>query len=184
MESGMTLKFELPTCWRHGTGIVSQIGTTLQEYGCSKPLIVTDKLLISLGIVEPVLKSLEQQRIPYTVCDAVDKEPTVAMFDSIAKSLDLRSFDSVIAVGGGSVIDVSKGLTILGTFGGSITDYDGFDKFPAKPDLKVFAIPTTAGTGSEVSDGSVVIDEQRNTKFVIISNHLRPEVAITDPEMT
>jgi alcohol dehydrogenase class IV len=184
MESRMTLKFELPTCWRHGPGIVSQIGTILQEYGCSKPLIVTDKLLISLGVVEPVLKSLEQQRIPHTVCDSADKEPTVAMIDSIAKSLDLRSFDSVIAVGGGSVIDVSKGLTILGTFGGSITDYDGFDKFPAKPDLRVFAIPTTAGTGSEVSDGSVVIDEQRNTKFVVISNHLRPEVAITDPEMT
>jgi alcohol dehydrogenase class IV len=184
MKSGMNLKFELPTCWQHGPGIVSQIGTILQEYGCSKPLIVTDKLLISLGVVSPVFKSLEQERIPYTVCDSVDKEPTVAMIDSIAKSLDLRSFDSVIAVGGGSVIDVSKGLTILGTFGGTITDYDGFDKFPAKPDLKVFAIPTTAGTGSEVSDGSVVIDEQRNTKFVVISNHLRPEVAITDPEMT
>ena len=65
----MNLKFELPTCWQHGPGIVSQSGTILQEYGCSKPLIVTDKLLISLGVVEPVFKSLDRQRIPYTVCD-------------------------------------------------------------------------------------------------------------------
>jgi alcohol dehydrogenase class IV len=63
MESGMTLKFELPTCWRHGPGIVSQIGTTLKEYGCSKPLIVTDKLLISLGVIEPVLKIGSSQEL-------------------------------------------------------------------------------------------------------------------------
>ena len=184
MNSGINLKFKLPTCWQHGQGIVSQSATILQQYGCNKPLVVTDKLLLSLGVVEPVLKSLEAERIPYTVCDSVENEPTVAMFDSISKSLDLRSFDSVIAVGGGSVIDVSKGLTILEAFGGSITNYYGLDKFPSKPGLKVFAIPTTAGTGSEVSDGLVVIDEQRDTKFVVINDYLRPEVAICDPEMT
>ena len=62
------------------------------------------------------------------------------------------------------MIDMSKGLAVPGSFGGSITDYDGFDKFPTKPDMKIFAIPTTSGTGSKVSDRVVVIDEQRNTK--------------------
>ena len=180
----LDINFELPTNWRHGLGRVSQIADILKESGCKKPLLMTDKLLMSLGVVKPVTDSLSKAGIPVTVCDEVTKEPTVALFDKLSRDLDLKSFDSVIAVGGGSTIDVSKGLTILSKFGGSITKYDGFDKFPSKPDMKIFAIPTTAGTGSEVSDGVVVIDEQRNTKFVIISRHLRPEIALTDPEMT
>ena len=183
-KKGMSLRFLLPTCWKHGAGIVSEIGTTLKEYGCEKPLIVTDSVLISLGVVEPVLQSLNNAGIVFEVCDAVRQEPTVAMFDNINRSYNLKSFDSVIAVGGGSVIDMSKGLAVLGSFGGRITDYDGFDKFPGKPDMKIFAVPTTSGTGSEVSDGVVVIDEERNTKFVVISDNIRPAVALTDPEMT
>ncbi len=184
IKKGLSLRFLLPTCWRHGVGIVSEIGGVLKEYGCKRPLIVTDKALVSLGVVEPVNQSLNRIGISFTICDTVDHEPTVKMFEDISDRIDLKSFDSVIAVGGGSVIDMSKGLAVLGTFGGSIVDYDGFDKFPSKPDMKIFAIPTTAGTGSEVSDGVVVIDEQRNTKFVVISDNLRPEVALTDPEMT
>ena len=181
---GLRLRFLLPTCWKHGVGITSEIGNTLKEYECERPLIVTDKALVSLGVVEPVLKSLNEAEIDYSVCDSVGSEPTVAMFDEISSSYDLKSFDSVIAVGGGSVIDVSKGLAILGTFGGRITDYDGFNKFPSRPDMKIFAVPTTSGTGSEVSDGVVVIDEERNTKFVVISDNIRPIAALTDPEMT
>ena len=101
-----------------------------------------------------------------TICNSVYREPTVDMFEDISRNFDSKTFDSVIAVGGGSVIDMSKGLAVLGSFGGSVTDYDGFDKSPNKPDMKKFAIPTTSGTGSEVSDGVVVIDEQRNTKKV------------------
>lgn len=180
----LSLRFFLPTCWRHGTGLVSEIGGILTEYACRRPLIVTDKALVSLGVVEPVLRSLKNAGVDVTICDSVNSEPTVGMFDDISSRLDLRAFDSVVAVGGGSVIDMSKGLAVLGTFGGSITDYDGFNKFPAKPDMKIFAVPTTAGTGSEVSDGIVVLDEKRNTKFVVISDHIRPVVALTDPAMT
>ena len=180
----MSLRFLLPTCWKHGVGIVSQIGTVLKEYGCERPLIVTDSLLISLGVLDPVLQSLKNESITFKICDSVDREPTVAMFDEISSGFDLKSFDSVVAVGGGSVIDMSKGLAIIGTFGGRITDYDGFDKFSSRPEMKIFAIPTTAGTGSEVSDGVVVIDEDRNTKFVVISDNIRPAVALTDPAMT
>jgi len=184
IKEGLSLRFLLPTCWRHGTGIVSEIGSVLKEYSCKSSLIVTDETLVSLGVVEPVVQSLKDSGIVFTICDSVNQEPTVKMFDDISSRVELRAFDSVIAVGGGSAIDMSKGLAILGSFGGSITDYDGFDKFPAKPDMKVFAIPTTSGTGSEVSDGVVVIDEQRNTKFVVISDNIRPDVALTDPEMT
>ena len=95
----MSLRFLLPTCWKHGVGIVSEIGDTLKEYKCEKSLVVTDKVLVSLGVVDPVLKSLNNAGVDYSVCDSVGSEPTVAMFDEISSSFDLKSFDSVIAVG-------------------------------------------------------------------------------------
>jgi alcohol dehydrogenase len=89
-----------------------------------------------------------------------------------------------VAVGGGSVLDVAKGLAVIGSFGGHIREYAGFDKVPAVPRIKVIAVPTTAGTGSEISDGVVLIDEARNTKFLVISKKICPTAALTDPLMT
>lgn len=184
LANNLKLQFELPTIWRHGIGIAGSIGEVLNEFGCVKPLLITDKLLIEKGIVEPVFSSLKKSGISYAVCDAVSSEPTTGLLKSISDDFDLASFDSVIAAGGGSVIDVSKGLAVSGSVGGKFSDYYGLDKISSKPKMKIFAIPTTAGTGSEVSDGFVVIDEERNTKFVVMSRFLRPEVALTDPEMT
>jgi alcohol dehydrogenase len=111
-------------------------------------------------------------------------EPTVSLFDRIVEKLDLSRFDSVLAVGGGSVIDVAKALAVVAQFGGHIRDYAGFDKIPAPLDRKIIALPTTAGTGSEVSDGSVLIDEAVQTKFLVLSTWICPTLAITDPELT
>lgn len=178
------IKFHMPTSWLHGRGMASKTGEMLSTLGCKSPLLLTDPLLLSSAIIDPVINSLKQENIPYKICDDVNREPTVALFDSIIDKLDLRSFDSIVAVGGGSVIDVSKGLSIIGSFGGHIRDYDGFDLVPGVPGLKVIAVPTTSGTGSEVSDGVVLIDESRDTKFLVISKKICPSIAITDPEMT
>lgn len=178
------IKFDFPTSWRHGKGIISQTGKALKNLGCVKPLILTDRILLSSGVVEPVITSLNIEAIPYTICDDVSMEPTVTLFESIADKLDLKSFDSIVAVGGGSVLDVSKGLSLIGSFGGNIRDYDGFDLVPGVPCIKVIAIPTTSGTGSEVSDGVVLTDESRDTKFLVISKKICPAVALTDPDMT
>ena len=178
------IKFDLPTSWRHGRGIVSQTGKVLKSLRCRRPLILTDKYLLSAGFVEPVINSLKNDDITYFICDEVTMEPTVTLFESIADKLDLKSFDSIVAVGGGSVLDVSKGLSVIGSFGGNIRDYDGFDLIPGVPGIRVIAIPTTSGTGSEVSDGAVLIDESRDTKFIVISKKICPAVALTDPEMT
>lgn len=183
-KSGFKFKFDLPTSWINGRGVVSQIGKIVKEHGFKQPLLLTDKFLISFGIVDPIIESLKQEGISYTLCDEVNKEPTLDLFNHLSSILDLSTFDLIIAVGGGSVIDVAKGLSLVGTFGGDIRDYDGFNKVPAKPKLKVIAIPTTSGTGSEVSDGVVIIDESRNTKFLVISKYLCPYIALTDPEMT
>ena len=184
LSDHMNIKFDLPTSWRHGRGIVSQTGKMLPALGCSRPLILTDNYLLSSGIIEPVIYSLNNEDITYSICADVNMEPTVSLFESITEKLDLASFDSIVAIGGGSVLDVSKGLSVIGSFGGSIRDYDGFGLVPGIPHIKVIAIPTTSGTGSEVSDGVVLIDESRNTKFIVISKKICPAMALTDPEMT
>jgi alcohol dehydrogenase len=147
-------------------------------------MLVTDRALVERGIVAPMTASLEAQGIEYVVCDEVTTEPTVSLFESLAAGWDLAEFDSVLAVGGGSVIDAAKGLAVVAQFGGHIRDYAGFDTVPAPLTRKIVAVPTTAGTGSEISDGSVWIDEARHTKFLVLSTRICPTVAITDPEMT
>jgi alcohol dehydrogenase len=183
-DSGSIPVFDYPTSWSHGRGLASRAGVVLKQLGCRSPLVLTDDMLLSLGVVEPVLASLREAGMDYTICGDVNYEPTVALFDSIVAKLDLKTFDVVVAVGGGSVLDVSKGLAVIGSFGGHIRDYAGFDKVPGVPPIKVVTVPTTSGTGSEISDGVVLIDEERQTKFLVISKKICPTVALTDPLMT
>jgi len=178
------MRFDLPTGWRHGRGLASKVGGILRDLECENTLLVTDKHLVKLGIIKPITVSLDGSNIVYTLCDDVTIEPTVRLFEKIVQKLDLKSYDSVLAVGGGSVIDVAKGLAVIAQFGGHIGDYAGFGRIPEPLERKVIAVPTTAGTGSEVSDGIVLIDEAKHTKFLVLSTRLCPFVAITDPEMT
>jgi alcohol dehydrogenase class IV len=178
------MRFNFPTSWRHGRGIAAETGRILKELGCKKPLLITDTSLLKLQVLRPVIESFNASNIDYTICDEVNTEPTVALFESIVDHLDLKSFDSFLAVGGGSVIDVAKGLAIIAQFGGHIRDYAGINRVPAPLNRKIVAVPTTAGTGSEVSDGTVLIDEALQSKFLILSTYICPRVAITDPELT
>jgi alcohol dehydrogenase class IV len=180
----LAMEFNFPTNWRHGRGIAAETGRILKELGCKKPLLITDRLLLKLEVVRPVLESLNAFNIDYTVCDEVIIEPTVTLFESLVDNIDLRSFDSFLAVGGGSVIDVAKGLAIIAQFGGHIRDYAGIDKVPAPLNRKLVAVPTTAGTGSEISDGTVLTDEALRSKFLVLSTFICPTVAVTDPELT
>lgn len=183
-KKNMAMKFDFPTSWRHGRGLAGESGRLLKDLGCKATLVVTDKLLVDLGMLKPITTSLDEENISYNVCDEVTIEPTVRLFEDIVDKLDLKSFDSVIAVGGGSVIDVAKGLAVIAKFGGNIRDYAGSDKVPGPPDWKSIMIPTTSGTGSEISDGVVLIDESRQSKILVLSLKICPTIALTDPEMT
>ena len=180
----MTINFNLPTHWLHGQGYASKVGEILKQKNAKRPLVLTDNILIKLGTINPVLKSLEDNGFKYVICDKFNAEPTVTHFDTVAKELDLKQFDSVVAVGGGSIIDAAKAFSIVAKFGGSIRQYAGKDKIPSRSDWINICIPTTAGTGSEVSDGAVFIDEEANTKFIMMSKFVCPNIAITDPELT
>ncbi len=183
-ENHSAFGFDLPTSWRHGIGMAGKVNEVMKDLGCRKALLLTDDLLVENNVVDPIINSLKDAAIEYTICGDVTQEPTVKMFDALVAKLDLESFDSIIAVGGGSVLDVSKGLALIATFGGHISDYAGFNNVPGVPKQKIIAIPTTSGTGSEVSDGVVLIDEEKETKFLVISKKICPTVALTDPELT
>jgi len=178
------LKFNFPTSWRHGIGLARHAAQFLHEIDCHRPLVLTDSLLVNLKVIDPLFASLDEGKISYSVCDEVTYEPTVDLFDKLVDKLDLQKFDCIIAAGGGSVLDVSKGLALIGTFGGHIRDYAGFDKVPGIPRIKTLTIPTTSGTGSEISDGVILIDEANDTKFLVISKKICPTLALTDPSMT
>lgn len=182
-QKDFAMKFNFPTSWHHGRGLAADSGRLLKDLGCKTTLVVTDKLLVDLRVLKPVTTSLDASNISYTICDEVTIEPTVSLFEDIVNKLDLKTFDSVIAVGGGSVIDVAKGLSIIAKFGGSIRDYAGYDKVPGHPDWKSIMIPTTSGTGSEVSEGTIFIDESLQSKILVLSLKICPTIALTDPEM-
>lgn len=184
IHDDLAMQFDFPTSWRHGGGLAAESGKILQDLGCKKTLLVTDRMLVKLDVVRPVIESLKTFKIDYTVCDEVTIEPTVTLFENLVGKLDLKKFDSVLAVGGGSVIDVAKGLAIVAQFGGHIRDYSGLNKVPAPLERKIIAMPTTAGTGSEISDGTVFIDEAIQSKFLVLSTFICPRVAITDPQLT
>ena len=180
----LAMKFDFPTSWRHGRGLSGKSGPIIKDLGCSKTLLLTDKLLVDLGVVKPVITSLEQSKLEYLLRDDVTEEPTVGFFEALVEDLDLEDFDSILAVGGGSVIDVAKGLAVIAQFGGRIRDYGGLDNIPESLTRKIIAVPTTSGTGSEISDGIVLIDEKVQSKFLVLSTRICPAVAITDPEIT
>ena len=184
IQNDLAIKFDFPTSWRHGRGLAAESGRILKDLACKKTLLVTDSMLVKLEVVRPVIESLNAYKITYTICDEVTMEPTVTLFENLVDNLNPKQFDSVLAVGGGSVIDVAKGLAIVAQFGGHIRDYSGLNKVPTPLERKLIAVPTTAGTGSEISDGSVLIDEAVQSKFLILSNFICPTVAITDPELT
>ena len=183
-QKSLAMKFDFPTSWHHGRGLSGKSGSVLRDLGCNRTLLLTDKLLVDLGVVKPVVTSLARSNLEYLVRDDVTQEPTVGFFETLVESLDLEDFDSILAVGGGSVIDVAKGLAVIAQFGGRIRDYGGLDKIPESLTRKIVAVPTTSGTGSEISDGIVLIDEKVQSKFLVLSTRLCPDVAITDPEIT
>jgi alcohol dehydrogenase class IV len=183
-QRSLAMKFDFPTSWRHGRGLSGKSGSILRDLGCNKTLLLTDRLLVDLGVVKPVVKSLEQSNLEYLLRDDLTEEPTVGFFEMLVENLDLEDFDSVLAVGGGSVIDVAKGLAVIAQFGGHIRDYGGIDRIPEPLTRKIIAVPTTSGTGSEISDGIVLIDEKVQSKFLVLSSRICPAVAITDPEIT
>ncbi len=166
-----------------GRGARGQLPDVVQRRGWKSLFLVTDRGVAAAGLVQPLAIELQAAGCSVTVFDSVEPEPSTETAQVAATVAAAQRPDAVIAVGGGSVIDVAKMLSTLVTHGGNPQAYFGFDKIPG-PILPLVALPTTAGTGSEASHSSVLTDRAAGLKVSTLSPYLRPQLAIIDPELT
>jgi choline dehydrogenase len=171
---------ELPTRLVHGPGALAQLGETLASLGVRRPLLVTDPGVTAAGLVDRALEHLEDP----VVFGDVRPNPDVALVDRGAELYRASSCDGLVGLGGGSSIDTAKSIGVVAEHGGSILGYEwGHDPIERRiPPL--VAIPTTAGTGSEVTLWAVITDHERKIKFNVGGTPLiGPHVALIDPEL-
>ncbi len=181
------LSVSLPPDIQFGAGCIMRIGRKSKQLGMKRPLIVCDPTMISLGLVQNLKDLLSEAGLDVAIFDKCIENPTEKEVSEGTAVYKAEECDGLIALGGGSVIDVAKGIRILAKHGGSALDYDvskgGIKKIGR--DLRpMIAIPTTAGTGSEATLGSVLVDSERSVKIVILSPNLMVSCAMLDPELT
>jgi alcohol dehydrogenase class IV len=164
-----------------GNGAIHQVGESCLRLGVTNVFIVSDPGVIETGWVDVVLKSCQQIGLTYTIFKDVTINPKDFEVENGCKAYFENECDAIIGIGGGSAIDAAKAIAILVTNGGRIQDYEGVDKI-TKPLPPQIMIPTTAGSGSEVSQFSVIVDTVEQKKMTIVSKSLIPDIAIVDPE--
>ncbi|MDM8150094.1 iron-containing alcohol dehydrogenase [Priestia megaterium] len=179
----MNFSFSIPTKIEFGSGICTQVGEILKPYVDKKVLIVSDCGVRQAGILKNVEESLRNFKISYEIFDKVEANPSTQILEQGIEYLGMHQCDAVLGVGGGSSIDTAKGIAAMATNTGSILDYEGINKIKNKP-LPILAIPTTSGTGAEVTASAVFTNKDTLFKTVIMSNYLFPKVAILDPLLT
>lgn len=176
--------FKAPTKLYFGIGCSGKIGEICREYGANKVFVVTDKIISSLPEFDNILKSLEKSKLDYILYNDAVPEPPVEEIDKAAQVLKESGADLAVAVGGGSPIDTAKAICMLAKNEGSVRDYlFGGTKTVTNVPLPLICIPTTAGSGSEVTAASVITDNQKNIKLSVTHEYLIPKAAIIDPLM-
>lgn len=174
--------FKIPQEIVFGVGALKRLPELLEKCGSRKMLIVSDRSLEKIGVVDKVKKIVEASGIEVSMFLDILPNPTVEMVDQAVKAYQDSGATSIVALGGGSPMDVAKAVGVLATYGGAITEYEGAHKVPGAI-VPMIAIPTTAGTGSEVTAFSVITDTARNYKLTVFSYELLPKYALLDPEM-
>ena len=179
----MSVQIILPRILHVGKQASAQLPSVLKSLGCQRPLIVTDKLMIELGYVGKLQELLTEQGFVSDVYADTVPEPTVASIQGGVDMVVDGNYDCLVAIGGGSPIDSAKAIGILGVFGGEMSDY----KVPRVVDqqgLPVIAIPTTAGTGSEVTRATVITNELSDEKMLCMGKGFVPIAALVDYQLT
>lgn len=170
-----------PTKIVFGENTAKEAGIEVGELGCNNPFLVTDQGVIDAGLAERVEKSLGDKLVGvFSGCCQDTGHHIVDEAAGIAKE---KGADCLVSLGGGSVIDTTKSMSILLKSGGRLHDYTGV-QFLSEKQVPHVSIPTTAGTGSEVTNAAVVKDWERNQKQLLVSDYIMPDTAILDPTLT
>lgn len=181
--NGRRKTFQCPTKVIFGIGAVEEVGEEAKKLGGEKALIVTSPTPVRLGLAGKVRNLLEKEKFTVDVFDKVEPEPTLELANTISKIVREKEYDLIVGIGGGSALDLAKVASIMATNHGDVKDYLGIGKV-GKPGLPKILIPTTAGTGSEVTQGAVLTSKETFEKIGIISKYVWADVAIVDPLMS
>ncbi|WMC09891.1 iron-containing alcohol dehydrogenase [Oceanimonas pelagia] len=179
----MSTQVILPRILQVGAGASKEIPAVLASLGCKRPLIITDSMMVELGYAGRIQDCLAHHQIVSQVFADTVPEPTVASIQAGLESIRNGDYDSIIALGGGSPIDSAKAISILGKQGGSMRDYK-FPRMVIEAGLPIIAVPTTAGTGSEVTRFTIITDEETDEKMLCVGIGFMPVAALVDFELT
>jgi alcohol dehydrogenase class IV len=179
----MVATVTMPRLLYIGAGAVAEIAAVLDRLGVKTPLIVTDGFMVSSGTLPKVTDRLDRAGLAWQVFSETVPDPTDTVVEAGVQALKAGPYDCLVALGGGSPIDTAKAISVLAANGGKMRDYKVPNEIP-KPGLPVVAIPTTAGTGSEVTRFTVITDTERDEKMLIMGLACCPAAAIVDYELT
>jgi len=179
----MHFHFSIPSSVAFAPGTAETVGHLLRGFEISKVLCIYDSEVKKAGIVDPILASLKAAKLEVTEWGAVQPNPTDELVEEGALLAKEAGVDAIVAVGGGSVIDAAKAVSILMTNESPINLYDGINMVKT-PGIQVIAIPTTAGSASEVTSFTVITDTKLQKKMVIGGQNVGARVALVDPRLT
>ncbi|MEM9974445.1 MAG: iron-containing alcohol dehydrogenase [Pseudomonadota bacterium] len=186
----MTLNanWSYPTAVRFGAGRIAEIGDAARAAGMVKPLLVTDRGLAGMEITARTLDLMQAAGLGRGIFSEVDPNPSEANLAEGLRALREGGFDGVVAFGGGSGLDLGKALAFMAGQTRPVWDFEDIGDWWTRADadriLPIVAVPTTAGTGSEVGRASVITNTQTNEKKIIFHPKILPSVVIADPELT
>ncbi len=173
----------LPTRIQFGINSITGLGEQVKNCGGTKVFLAADPGLESAGVLEKIVGALTAAHLPYELYTAIVPEPGLELADRGASLAKAAGCDCVVGAGGGSAMDVAKAVSILLTNGGKAEDYLGLGRI-SKPGVPKIMIPTTAGTGAEVTFTAVFLNEKTRSKAGMNGDPLYPEAAILDPSLT
>jgi aldehyde dehydrogenase (NAD+) len=180
-DSELSFNYFGPTKIVFGVDSSKDVEIEMSSLGGTKAVVVTDKGIINAGLIDHIVKALGKKCAG--VFSDVPQDTGVEVVDAGAAFAKKNGADLVVSVGGGSVIDTAKGMCILLTEGGNLRDFNGVQLL-SRPQTPHVVIPTTAGTGSEVTNVAVIMDKEMGQKRLVVENFNVPRLAILDPKMT
>ncbi len=166
-----------------GVGALDALGDEANRLAARRALIITDPGVHQAGLADRVKEQLSGAKLSVDVCAEAEPEPTFTRLNALAEKFRTSKYDLLVGVGGGSSLDTAKALSILLAHGGDGQDYAGIDKIPGYG-IPVFALPTTAGTGSEVTQNAIFGNPEKQLKMGMVSIYLIPRLALVDPTLT
>lgn len=179
----MAKEFFVKTDVTFGKDAIQEISRILTQFGATNVLVVYDKGVKAVGIADKVVDAIDKDKFNVVEFDGVIPNPTNEVVEAGYAIAKENNIDAFVAVGGGSSMDTAKAINVLTSNGGNIMDYEGIGNVP-KPVYPLIAIPTTAGTSSEITNVAALVDTKSVRKYVVIDNKIVADKVIADPEFT